>query len=151
MQFRSYYILPQTDTNKQTHKIYNPSFCVSGKKTHSRRLLAMLLLDRPVDGVAVSEYEVQFVVRPALVWPEHDGVGGLVVEGTEVRLCVCAFGQEFEVGSTADLTRLGRSCVVRWGWLVNGYVDKERYRNAIDNRGWIRNRSILATLAEQYA
>ena len=66
----------------------------------------MFLFDSAVLGVLVSKYEMQLVVVPALVGPEHDGVGRLVVELAQVRLRVHAAGQQFEVSTAAVLAFL---------------------------------------------
>lgn len=40
----------------------------------------MLFLVLARFGVLVTEDEVEFVVLATLVWPEHDGVSGLIYE-----------------------------------------------------------------------
>lgn len=54
----------------------------------------------------MPEDEVQFIIIPTLVWSEHDGVGGLVVELAEIRLGVSSPGQKLDVRAAAVLTLL---------------------------------------------
>ena len=66
--------------------------------------LAVLLLDRLGLGVDVTEDEVQLRVGPALVRPEHDGVGRLVVEVSQVHVGLVA--QQLDVAAAAVLASL---------------------------------------------
>lgn len=67
----------------------------------------MLLFNGAVLGVAVAEDEVQLVVVAALVGPEHDGVGRLVVELSQVALRADALREQLDVRAAAVLTFLG--------------------------------------------
>lgn len=54
----------------------------------------MFLLNGAIAWILMPEDEVEFVVVPALVRPEHDGVRSLVVELAQVSLGVGAAGEK---------------------------------------------------------
>lgn len=66
--------------------------------------LAVLLLDRLVLRVDVAEDEVELGVGATLVRAEHDGVGRLVVEVSQVHVGLVA--KELDVAATAVLASL---------------------------------------------
>ncbi len=54
--------------------------------------------------VLLPENEVEFSIGATLVGPEHDGVGGLVVEVSQVHVGLVT--QQFDVAASTILTLL---------------------------------------------